>query len=247
MADINEQVDPAALPATSESNPVPQGSGWAGELATLDKEEWYTKLDEPTRTTLRTGYESRLKNIEKGYTAKVTAENATRKELEARVAKAERNAKLYEVLGAGEPDPRLTEYEQKLADAESKLAEHEAKYGEVSTERDSYKTRWEEHEAKEQEQQAAAIYEKHKDIMSDDTAFAKFHKLLSADMDAEEAAQIVHALYPDLGDKKVPRDVSLMSKGDGTPNHLPLTDTTLTFREKLERAAGKNWDLYNKS
>ena len=37
----------------------------------------------------------------------------------------------------------------------------------------------------------------------------------------------------------------MMSKGDGTPNHLPIVDRTLSFREKLERAADKNWKLHN--
>jgi hypothetical protein len=240
--DIQTPVVPET-PAASVAEP----SGWAGELATLDKEEWYSKLDEPVRKTVRSGYEARLKNYEKGVQAKVTSTNAEKKALEERVAKAERNARLYEVLNSGEDDPRLSEYEAKIKDAEARLAEHEAKYGEATAERDSYKTRWEEHEAKQREAEAAVIFDKHKDIMDDDAAFAKFSRLLQAEMDPEEAAAVVHALYPGLGDKAVPKDVALMSKGDGTPNHLPLVDKTLTFREKLERQAEKNWNLHNGS
>jgi len=219
-------VDPAKVEDKGDT------PAWAGELQTLDKQTWYTALPEDARKTLRSGYEARLRNVEQGVNGKMQSWSTEKKDLEGRISKAERTAKLYETLVHGEDDPRVAEKEAELATLKTQLQA-------LTGERDDFKGKWESHSQKQVDADAQKIYEEHKAIVDNDEAYAEFDKLLRADVPVDRAAKMIHALYPALvADKvEVPDAVDLMSPGDGAHGHTDTGDAGLSLNQKVQRMA----------
>jgi len=236
MEDLNQQTPP------NDQAPAPESEApaWNGELTALEKEQWYSALDEPVRKSLRSGVETRLKNYERGVSQKMQTWASEKKDLESRLARAERSYKLYEQLAQGEEDPRVAEHAGRVAELEKQLAE-------LTGDRDSWKSKLEAREQAEAEAEARKIIEAHQDIMTNEDAYRKFHRLISAGMEADEAAGMVRAVMPGLGSTKPPKDVELMSRGDGAgasaaaarpPEGMSLRERMLYVAEQALRANG---------
>ena len=145
----------------SESDKQSQESAtpaWATDLSKVDSEEWFTRLPEDIRPTVRSGLESRLQDYDRGYQSKFQSLANDRKSWESEKTEMERNSKLFSELFSGNEDPRVAESAQKLADLEKKLAE-------LTAERDGYKTKWDSHEKEEIEREADRVIEKFKDVI----------------------------------------------------------------------------------
>jgi flagellar motility protein MotE (MotC chaperone) len=237
MDETQTQVAPQEV-APQESQPQQESPPWSGELTALEKEQWYAGLDENTRKALRGGVETRLKAYEKGVQSKLQTWSAEKKDLETRISRAERASKLYEQLAQGEEDPRVAEADAKLASLQEQLAS-------LSGERDTYKTRLEQREVAEAQAEAQKVLDAYPDIMGDEAAFGRFHRLLSAGMDTDEASRVVRALHPDLEvAPKIPKDVALMSRGDGASGRAEVPGAVLPWKDRLDAAAAKAMRLH---
>lgn len=133
-------------PAPPDS--TPETSSWAGELASLDAEPWYTVLPEDVRPALRTGYENKLKNYDKGWqekTRKVTEERQTwekeRQKLNSELEDTRRQTDLYGTIMKGHEDPRVTEFEKEQAAWATERAKIAAERGEWTKERKAFEER----------------------------------------------------------------------------------------------------------
>lgn len=231
---MSEEHTTTIEPTQSVSQPVSEAPAWSGDLTALEKEQWYAGLDEPTRNALRSGVETRFKNYEKGITQKVQSFAQEKKDLEARIAKSERAMKLYEQLAQGEEDPRV-------AEADAKLAELQAQLEALTGERDQYRTKYEEREHAENHAAAQKLAETYADIMANDAAAERFLKLMRAEIEPDEAARMVHALHPDLSDspEKLPNDIALMSRGDGSSGKTQIPSSAYSLREQISLAVAK--------
>lgn len=244
MSDINETsnapvAEPVATAPVADAAPA-----WASDLAALDREDWYTKLPEEVRPTIRGGLEARLKTWDKGYQTKFQTLAEERKAWESEKTKMARDAQLFDSLFKGEEDPRVSESATRLAELEANLAA-------LTAERDSFKTKWETHDAAEQDKEATRIAEKFRDIieLKDGNgklpAWQKFCALMETEQFTEdEAAQIVRPMFK-LGQTVRPLTKALDLAGDGTSRAIQVEQDeddlpmAVAVRRAGERAARK--------
>lgn len=185
--------------------PSPPLEPWNGELDALDKLPWWSTVPEAARTNLRSGYESKVKNLEKGYQEKYRGAAEERKKLEAERKEVENQRRRVDLLQA------------MYGGDEAKAAAIEAELTELR----SYKTASEKRAAEQYEAAVKAEEEKisasYGDILKNDEAAGFFERLVAADIDLEEAAQIVRAKFPSAAPEKDPWDraTKVVSKGDG--------------------------------
>ena len=215
------EVQPSSEPA---DDAAPSVFDWNGELDSLAKADWYTRLDEPTRNTLTRGFETKYRNFERGYTKSFQETAAKRKEIERRESKLREDEQRVQRWLTGDADPmaekqaeidRLKaahdaalstlrdEYEQSVRKAAD---EWTGKYGTAERERDELRQRLEafEYEAKqaEERQLEAAVTEvedwlksEADDVYGNDEAFYDFCVLVTGGKDPETAVRMVRAVH----------------------------------------------------
>lgn len=218
-----QEVQPAGESLSAEEAP-PSVFDWNGELDSLTKADWYTRLDEPTRNTLTRGFEQKYRNFERGFTKSFQETAKQRKEIERReAALRDQELKIQRWL-TGDADPMAEkqreidtlkaahdaalnalrdEYEQSVRKA---AEEWTGKYGTAERERDELRQRLEafEYEAKqaEERQLEAAVTEvedwlksEATDVYENDEAFYNFCVLCTGGTDPETAVRMVRAVY----------------------------------------------------
>ena len=215
------EVQPSSEPA--EDAP-PSVFDWNGELDSIVKNDWFTRLDEPTRNTLTRGFEQKYRNFERGFTKSFQETAARRKEVERREAKLREDEQRVQRWLTGDADPMAEkqreietlkaahdaalqalrdEYEQSVRKASE---EWTGKYGTAERERDELRQRLEafEYEAKQAEERQIeeAITEvedwlksEASDVYNHDEAFFGFCALTTAGFDPEAAVKMVRAQF----------------------------------------------------
>jgi hypothetical protein len=218
-----QEVQPAGESFPTE-DAAPSIFDWNGELDSLAKADWYTRLDEPTRNTLSRGFEQKYRNFERGYTKSFQETAKQRKEIERReAALRDQELKIQRWL-TGDADPMAEkqreidtlkaahdaalsalrdEYEQSVRKASD---EWTGKYGTAERERDELRQKLEafEYEAKQAEERQldAAVTEvedwlksEASDVYENDEAFYNFCVLCTGGTDPETAVRMVRAVY----------------------------------------------------
>ncbi len=215
------EVQPSSEPA---DDAAPSVFDWNGELDSLAKADWYTRLDEPTRNTLTRGFETKYRNFERGYTKSFQETASKRKEIERRESKLREDEQRVQRWLTGDADPmaekqaeidRLKaahdaalstlrdEYEQSVRKAAD---EWTGKYGTAERERDELRQRLEsfEYEAKQAEERQVEsavdeieswMKEEASDIYDNDEAFGNFLALVTFGTDPETAVKMVRSVY----------------------------------------------------
>lgn len=225
MAEVAAPDSTTVVAPVDTSPPADTTPSWASDLAALDKEEWYTKLPEDVRPTIRTGLESRLKTWDKGYNQKFESLANDRKAWESERTKLEREAKLFGDLFAGNEDPRVAESATKLSELEQKLSA-------LTAERDGYKAKVDTWERADIEKEADRVIEQYRDIIEYKAkgkdgkdvlpAWERFTALMeTGKFTEEEAAGIVRPMFK-LSAKPLP--ASLDMAGDGTRKPTQVDD-----------------------
>jgi hypothetical protein len=217
----NEEV--ATESASSEDAP-PSVFDWNGEIDALQKADWFSRIDEPTRNTLVRGVENKYKNFERGFTKAFQDTAGRKRELDRKEAAlrdqelkiqkwltgdadpmAEKQAEIdrLQAMHSAALDTLRNEYDQ----AQRKAAEEwTGKYGTAERERDELRQRLEsfEYEAKQAEERQieSAVDEvenwmksEANDIYSNDDAFYAFSVLLTGGIDPEDAVAMVRAKF----------------------------------------------------
>lgn len=215
------EVQPSFEPAEDSA---PSVFDWNGELDSLTKADWYSRLDEPTRNTLSRGFETKYRNFERGYTKSFQETASRRKEIERREAKLREDEQRVQRWLTGDADPMA----EKQREIDTLKAAHEAalqalrdeydqsvrkaaeewtgKYGTAERERDELRQRLEafEYEARQAEERQIedAVTEvedwlksEANDVYSNDQAFFGFCALTTAGFDPEVAVKMVRAEY----------------------------------------------------
>lgn len=158
LSDVKDDTPPAAAAS-------PASADWNGELDHLDKASWWGSVPAAAQTAFRTGYEAKIKNLEKGYQEKYRSVADERKALDARKAELDRQAERAELLAsvAGQDPAALRKVYDELA--------------ELRGVRDTY-------QAREQERLQAS----YGDIIANDAAVTLFASLLDSGVDEAAAA-----------------------------------------------------------
>jgi len=189
MLDANE------TPAVASAEPVTQApvapaaeaappTPWNGELEALEKLPWWQSVPETARSQFKGGYESKVKNLEKGYQEKYRGAAEDRKRLDAErkeVDGARRRAELLTAMYGGD---------ESSADAVTKELEDLRSFKTQSEQRESARFNA---EVAAEEVKITAAYG---DILKNDAAAGLFERLVAADMDIDEAAAIVRGRHP---------------------------------------------------
>lgn len=133
----DEVVEEAPAEETVESSEPeapaePDEPTWSGEPAHLEQEAWFSGLDDAGRASVKSGYEAKVKNLERGWHSKVQGLADRRKEIEARekaaadmTAKAEQALRDAHLIWYKKDDeqPIVAEREKRIAELESELSE----------------------------------------------------------------------------------------------------------------------------
>lgn len=210
-----------------ESEPVeeaPSVFDWNGELDSLTKADWYTRLDEPLRNTITRGFEQKYRNFERGFTKSFQETAAKRKEIERRENQLREEERRIQRWLTGDADPMA----EKQAEIDRLKAAHDAalqtlrdeyemsvrkaaeewtgKYGTAERERDELRQKLEafEYQARQAEEQQveAAVTEvedwlksEASDVYNNDDAFYAFCVLCTGGLDPEDAVTMVRAKF----------------------------------------------------
>lgn len=249
---------------------------WSGQVDTLDKEEWYTKLDEPVRTAIKGGVSKVARSLQGDYTKKTQDLAKQRAEAEVSLrAAAEKEARALRLL-YGEEDPfkdsesrtaALTAEHKKivdglLADFEKKLAEAErakaAAVDAVTKDRDNAAAKVAAYERAAGEAEKAAVkarteetykklVETAPDIDAKDEAFDEFVRLLSVYDDFDKAVKLTRVSFP-LPEKakEPPAGVALMNLG-GSANVENTASEPENFFSLFENERRKAQSEYGES
>jgi hypothetical protein len=240
-----QEVQPAGESFPTE-DAAPSIFDWNGELDSLAKADWYTRLDEPTRNTLSRGFEQKYRNFERGYTKSFQETAKQRKEIERReAALRDQELKIQRWL-TGDADPMAEkqreidtlkaahdaalsalrdEYEQSVRKASD---EWTGKYGTAERERDELRQKLEafEYEAKQAEERQldAAVTEvedwlksEASDVYENDEAFYNFCVLCTGGTDPESGG--AHGACG-LRSARAP-EARGRPRGDGPDEHGP--------------------------
>lgn len=207
-----------AAPAAEAAPPAP----WNGELDALEKLPWWQSVPETARTQFKGGYESKVKNLEKGYQEKYRGAAEERKRLDAErkeVEAVKRRAELLTAMYGGD---------ESRADAVTKELEELRSFRTQAEQREAARF---EAEVKAEEEKISASYG---DILKNDQAAALFERLAAAEMDLDEAASIVRSKFPVKQEAADPWDRATKSSGRG--------DEARTGGESGVRFNGSNID-----
>ena len=82
VSDTSSSTDTSATEQVVDATPSSTPSMWNGELDSLQSSDWYTGLDESVRQQFEHGYGSKVKNLERGFTDKMTKLAEDRKAFE---------------------------------------------------------------------------------------------------------------------------------------------------------------------
>jgi len=181
------ETTPVTTPVTTpETTPV---TTWNGEFESLESQPWYSTLSEDHRESLRSGYQNKISNYERGYQRKYQelAEQRKSHENEKRLLSEtyrEREQEIQRLL-YGEGDP-TQEWQDKYKILEQQATEWKSKLDDIS------KTQ--------NEQLVNALIEDAEanlpEIFNDDKLWDRYESLIFQGVPRDEAAQMVRALVP---------------------------------------------------
>lgn len=243
----NATQDVVPAPSVGQDTPAPAPTGtdsWNGEADHLEKRPWWSKLDESERADIKSGYEKKAKNLESGYTGKFQALADERKSWAAKEATWQKEAKelreealfVREIFGGGS---------QEAKDVDAKLAslkkEYEDKYAPVEAELTTlreFKSTAEKREADAHEKRVQAeearLTQEYGDILSNKDAAEMFARLVTAEVDDADAAEIVRRKHQ-IVTPKMPGAAANTSRGD-SPAASDRLPRGLSSRDLIERA-----------
>ena len=191
------------------------------------------------------GVRTKYTNLETGYNRKFQETAAARKEWEAkerkltaRIQEVERESLLYkDIFGQGSPQAE---------DVESQLnalrAEYKAKYDPLEKELSdlrTYKTAAEQKAQAAYQQQvqveATRMQEAYADILESDPAADYFEKLLRAEFEEAEAAELTRTKFR-IEAPRLPGAAAHASRGDSPPMRETLPFRRISSRDLIEKA-----------
>lgn len=237
---------PVVEAAPSSSAPATNGSdGWNGEVDHLEKRPWWNKLDESERKDLRDGYSKKATNLEKGYNQKFQTIAEERKAWAAKEATYQKEVKelreealfVKDIFGQGSPEAK--DVDARLAALKKEMEDKHAPTLKELEELRGYKTS---REKVEQEAHAARVEAEEKrlseaygDILSDPKAAEMFANLVGAEVEDEDAAQLVRNKFK-IATPRLPAAARLASRGDSPAVQDRLPRGQLSSRDLIERA-----------
>jgi len=194
---------PAAALGT-EAAPSAAGtpSEWNGELESLAKSDWWSKVPSDLRSTIENGLKSKYGNWQRGYQSKFD---------EFEMEKVKQNRDWFEKLLSA--DDSTTEMQSKLAEMEKALSEREAGINDWKGRYEALETEIANREAETELEKLKSNYpDIYEDYREDENgtptgAFAEYLKLLEAGYETDRAARMVRAVMPQAPQPPGPRKV----------------------------------------
>lgn len=263
------QTPETQLPAVEvpEEAPVeeaaPQVYDWNGELDALQKADWISRLDEPTRNTLVRGFEQKYRNFERGFSKAFQETASRRRELDRKEAALRQQELEVQRWLTGDADPlaaKQKEIEQIKAAHEAALQalreeydqnsrkavdEWSNKYSTLEQEREQYRQQveqwqYEQRVAEEQRVEAAVtdvetwLTSEAKDVYENDDAFYMFCVLCTGGADPEDAVTMVRAKYgAPATPEPLPADLAMANMGANRTATTEQADTR-SYKEIMD-------------
>ena len=210
---------PAAALGT-EAAPSAAGtpSEWNGELESLAKSDWWSKVPSDLRSTIENGLKSKYGNWQRGYQSKFdefkkgqSTWEQEREQMRAEMEKVKQNRDWFEKLLSA--DDSTTEMQSKLAEMEKALSEREAGINDWKGRYEALETEIANREAETELEKLKSNYpDIYEDYREDENgtptgAFAEYLKLLEAGYETDRAARMVRAVMPQAPQPPGPRKV----------------------------------------
>jgi hypothetical protein len=209
---------PAAASGTEAAPSASTSGEWNGELESLAKSDWWSKVPNDLRSTIENGLKSKYSNWQRGYQSKFDEMKKgqqtweqERASLREEMNKVKENRDWFEKLLSS--DDSATEMQSKLAEMQKALDESTAGVND-------WKGRYEALEMEIANREAETELEKlksnypdiYEDYKEDENgtptgAFAEYLKLLEAGYETDRAARMVRAVMPQAPQPPGPRKV----------------------------------------
>ena len=186
VSDTSSSTDTSATEQVVDATPSDTPSMWNGELESLQSSDWYTGLDEGVRQQFEHGYGNKVKNLERGFTDKMTKLAEDRKAFEAQQTKSQgaqegiarelddakqKLARFQRWLGSGvTPSEELT---TELKTARANLASLQAQIEKAATDREAAVTAATQAAKTEADERYAALQGKYDQLDSEHKAFVQ--------------------------------------------------------------------------
>lgn len=208
---------PAAATST-EAAPSASTSEWNGELESLTKTDWWTKVPDDLRSSIESGLKSKYSNWQRGYQNKFDefkkgqqTWEQERTQMRAEMEKVKQNRDWFEKMLSA--DDSTAEMQGKLAELEKSLQEREAGINDWKGRYEALETEIANREAETELEKLKSNYpDIYEDYREDENgaptgAFAEYLKLLEAGYETDRAARMVRAVMPQAPQPPGPRKV----------------------------------------